>query len=115
MKIFKGYYDNPRDYDIRKVVVIAVDLEDAKRIIGSRLGLRKNAAGLSVYEVEYKEAKRVSKTKVELIRSTNYRPGLGHWDDSHYGDVKRSYCSQCNAEIRTTGDFCVECGSYFIN
>lgn len=115
MNIFKGYYDNPRDYDIRKVVVIAVDEADARRIIGSKLGLRKNAAGLDVHQVEYHEAKHVTKKKTELIHSTNYRPGLGRWNDSHYGEVKRSYCSHCNAEVRTPGDFCVECGAYFID
>lgn len=115
MKIFKGYYDNPRDYDIRKVVVIAVDEADARRIIASKLGLRKNAAGLDVYEIEYHEAKRVTKTQTELVHSTDYRPGLGRWDDSHYGNVTRHYCSHCNKEIKVASDFCVECGAYIIS
>lgn len=113
--IFHGHYDNPKDYDVRKVVVIACNAEDARRIIASKLGLRRNASGLSVNRIPYKEAKRVYKSQEELIPETSYRPGLGSWDSSHYGTVTRCHCSHCNKEIKVTSDFCVECGSYFIN
>lgn len=115
MHIYRGYYDNPKDYDIRKVVVIAFTEDDARRVIASKLGLRRNAAGLSVEKIPYNEAKRVTKTQTELIHSVDYRNGLGHWDSSHYGKVSRTYCSHCNKEIKSASDFCVECGAYFIN
>lgn len=115
MKIFKGFYDNPKEYDIRRTIVIAPTKEDARRIICSRFGLRKNAAGLDIDEIPYTEAQRVSSTKTELIPSTAYRPGLGHWDDSHYGSVTRHYCSKCKKEIHDHGDFCLYCGAFFTN
>jgi hypothetical protein len=93
-------------------IILARSEEEARMTICARWQVRKNKKGLKIEEIPFVKAKRVAKTQEELIRSTDYRPGLGHWDDSHYGKVTRYYCSKCGKEIVTLADFCKHCGSY---
>jgi predicted nucleic acid binding AN1-type Zn finger protein len=82
-------------------------------LICARWQIRKNKKGLEIEEIPFIRAKREAKTKTEIIPSTDYRPGLGTYDDSYYGKVTRYYCSKCGKEVTTLANFCKECGSYF--
>lgn len=93
-------------------IVLAHSEEEARLTICARWQIRKNKKGLEITEIPFVVAKRIAKTQTELIPSTDYRPGLGTWDTSHYGKVTRYYCSHCNKEIETLSTFCKSCGSY---
>lgn len=93
-------------------IILAHDEDEARATICARWGVRKNKKGLKIEEVPFTRAKVVYKTQTELIHSTDYRVGLGHFDDSHYGKVRRCYCGKCNKEIVTLADFCKNCGAY---
>ena len=113
-KIFKvSLYESGwmQNYLKQRTVVIAMDENEARTIVCKQWEICRNAKGLTIEEVPYVNAKRVYKTKTELIRSTDYRPGLGTWDDSHYGDVTRCYCSACNSEVSKEA-FCNSCAAY---
>lgn len=114
-KIFKvSLYENGwmTSYLRQRTVVLAMDENEARTMVCKQWGIRRNAKGLTIEEVPYIKAKRTKTTKTELIRSTDYRPGLGTWDDSHYGDVTRCYCSACKSEVSTTDTFCMSCAAY---
>lgn len=93
-------------------VVLANSEEEARLTICARWQIRKNKKGLKIEEVPFVTAKLIAKTQTELVPSTDYRPGLGHWDDSHYDSVTRYYCGKCNKELVTMSDFCKNCGSH---
>jgi hypothetical protein len=114
-KIFKvSLYEKgwDRDYLQKRTVVLAMDEADARSIVCKQWEIRKNAKGLTIEAVPYVKAKRVSKTQTELIHSTDYRPGLGTWDSSHYGNVTRCFCSACKSEVSTKDTFCMNCAAY---
>ena len=93
-------------------IILAHDEVEARAMICQQWQIRKNKKGLKIEEIPFVRAKYVTKTQTELIHSTDYRPGLGHWDDSHYGKVTRHYCGNCKEEIKTLSDFCKNCGAY---
>ena len=97
----------------KRDIVLAHDEDEARATICYRWQIRKNKKGLTIEEIPFVQAKRIAKTQEELIPSTDYRPGLGTWDSSHYGKVTRYYCSHCNKEVKTFRTFCEHCGSYF--
>lgn len=108
LKIFRCSYDDNVYH------VIAPNEDKARIICRERYGIRKNAAGFYVEEVPYVEATCFSKKQNELVHSTDYRPGLGHWDSSHYSDVLHYYCGKCGKDLRgNRPEFCPCCSSYF--
>ena len=74
-------------------IILAHDESEARATICARWGVRKNKKGLKIEEIPFTRAKVVYKTQTELIHSTDYRVGLGHFDDSHYGKVRLLLCA----------------------
>lgn len=97
---------------VKREIILARSEEEARATVCRQWQIRKNKKGLEIEEIPFVVAKKIAKNKTELIHSTDYRPGLGHWDTSHYGDVTRHFCEKCEKEINLYDDFCKSCGAY---
>lgn len=101
-------------YSEDRTHILAENAESARAIYCQQNGFRKNKKGMKIREIPFEHSEVFSETRTELIRSTDYRPGLGTFDDSHYGDVTRHYCSKCKKEVSAHDTFCNRCGANLI-
>lgn len=101
-------------YSEDRVHILAEDEESARQIYCLQNGFRKNKKGMKIREIPLEHSEVFSETRTELIHSTDYRPGLGTFDDSHYGKVTRHYCSKCKKEVFASNTFCSCCGANLI-
>jgi type II restriction/modification system DNA methylase subunit YeeA len=99
-------------YLIQREIILAVDEIQARKQICEQWGIRKNKKGLEIEEITFERVNKITRTKTELIKSTDYRCGLGVFDDSHYGEVTRYYCEKCENEVDIHDAFCKNCGGY---
>ncbi len=100
VKLFKCAF-NDLNQVFHKEYIFATDESMARTIIRDKYGLRKNSRGLMVIELAIVYAERVYKPKRILV---NAREEI----------IDCSYCSNCGKQVMPSGDFCDNCGAYFM-